>query len=337
MKRTRFIFIIILVLLITFPKDALATTYLRLSETDRYKTAIAVNKELFPTGPYSDLPIVIASGKDFPDALSGATLSCSILLTRGNILSEEVKNEIVRMGSSVIGILGGVAVISAYMETQLRDLGVQVERIQGQNRYETNVAIAEQVYNPKSAEAPAKIFIASGENFPDALSSATPAILEGAVILLVQKDKIPNPVKNYLNSIDKGIEYIYIIGGEGVISSSVEERLKSYTSSITRIGGVNRYDTSYLIAQTFFSNLPFQEESFLVFVSGENFPDALPSGLLATVSETPILLTQKNKLPTEIEKFVKKFDRQKVNTAYIVGGEAVVSEQVVNDIKETLQ
>lgn len=96
----------------------------------------------------------------------------------------------------------------------------KVTRIQGSNRYETSVAISKMGF-PKGAKA---VFICTGENFPDAVSAGPLAAGKGP-ILLTQSKTLPKVIKDEIKRLNP--KHIYIIGGEGTISSSVEIELNS--------------------------------------------------------------------------------------------------------------
>jgi hypothetical protein len=96
----------------------------------------------------------------------------------------------------------------------------KVTRIQGSNRYATSVEVSKKAF-PKGAKA---VYVCSGENFPDAIS-AGPLASGNGPILLTQKDRLPSVVRDEIRRLKP--EHIYIIGGEGTISSGVEIELNS--------------------------------------------------------------------------------------------------------------
>ena len=65
---------------------------------------------------------------------------------------------------------------------------------------------------------------------------------------------------------------VVLIGGTGVISSNVENTLKSKGLTVSRIGGQNRYDTSLLIAKEL-DKLVDVHTVYIAYGFGE--PDAL--------------------------------------------------------------
>jgi len=96
------------------------------------------------------------------------------------------------------------------------------------------------------------VYIATGENFPDALGAAATAAVGLGPVLLVQQNAIPQPTLAELNRLQP--PQIVIVGGTAVISNAVETQLEGlgWSPTVTRIAGANRYATAAgLSAATF--------------------------------------------------------------------------------------
>jgi putative cell wall-binding protein len=160
---------------------------------------------------------------------------------------------------------------------------LQSGRLAGKNRYETSAAIAKSGWTTSDYA-----IIASGENFPDALCGAPLAKKYNAPILLTAKDSLDEQSKNQLSSLK--VKKVFIIGGVGVISLSVEQEISSMGIEVTRIAGNDRYETSLKVAKT------IGEFNQAVVATGENFPDALSIAPIAAMKGIPIILTPKDNL-----------------------------------------
>ncbi|WP_088188320.1 cell wall-binding repeat-containing protein [Desulfosporosinus sp. FKA] len=244
----------------------------RLAGTDMYGTAAEVAKE-WNTSYFA----VIVSGETFSDALCSAPLAeehnAPLLLTTKNTLNDQTKAQLTRLKVKSVFIVGGVGVISAAVEQSIKDMGIQVTRIAGNDSYETSVKIA-QAMNPTS-----QAVVASGETFPDALSIAPVAAMKEIPILLTSKNTLPQSVKTYL----KGIQSTYVVGGTGVISDNVFNQLPSPT----RLSGQDRYDTNISVIKAFAGQLDFSK---CYISTGENYGDALAGSVLASMSKSPVFL-----------------------------------------------
>lgn len=89
---------------------------------------------------------------------------------------------------------------------------------------------------------------------------------------------------------------------------------------VTRISGKDRYETSVEV-----SRRTFPRAEYAIVASGENFPDALIGGTLASQILAPILLTSKNSIRVET---LTEIERLNVKKIFILGGTAAVSSTV---------
>jgi putative cell wall-binding protein len=219
------VFFVLSFLVVNFPLNVFAWShYPRLYGDDRYQTSKAV-AEKYNSGQTDN--IVITTGTNFPDALSVSTLAgklkAPILLVNQTVSqSQDALGYISEhMANGKVWIAGGEGVIDSTFESKLTSMGNTVERVAGLDRYETCLRVAEKVSAPKGTS----VFLATGENFPDALSIASVAASEGYPVILTPKDKLPDGVKNYL--LKQQPSEVFIIGGTGVISESVESTVKN--------------------------------------------------------------------------------------------------------------
>jgi hypothetical protein len=121
---------------------------------------------------------------------------------------------------------------------------LKVSRLWGADRYATSAAISAAGYAPGAPVA----YIASGQNFPDALSGAPVAGMQERPVLLVRQGVIPDVIKTELTRLNPG--RIVILGGTAVVSNAVSAAMQAYTSGeVTRLAGPNRYDTSAAISK----------------------------------------------------------------------------------------
>ncbi|MDO8885283.1 cell wall-binding repeat-containing protein [Candidatus Oleimmundimicrobium sp.] len=291
----------------------------RLAGSDRYKTAIEISKQSWNSAE----TVILTKGTDFPDALSGAPLAyknyAPMLLVNSSNLTTETLDEIKRLGSSKAIILGGESAIPYTIDSLLISKGLTVKRLEGRNRYETAAKIALEVGSPSRTA-----IIATGLNYPDALSISCYAAYNQIPILLVNKDFIPDSTTQALISLD--IKQTIIVGGTGAVSSKVEANLPNPL----RIGGTDRYDTAKKIAERYFLYFPGSDNIFIA--TGENFPDALASASYAAkIGPCPILLTRNGSIPNSTKNYLINYSDD-IKKLYITGGFGVISEEVQNEL-----
>ncbi len=99
-----------------------------------------------------------------------------------------------------------------------------MRRLAGANRYATAAAVSADTV-PGGAS---RVYVAVGDNFPDALGGGPAGGVNDAPILLVLKDSIPGPTATELNRLNPS--EIVILGGTGVVSDTVMNLLGGYVS-----------------------------------------------------------------------------------------------------------
>ena len=296
----------------------------RIYGSGRCETAVEAAKELKTTlGVDQYNSIIIASGSNFADALAGSYLAtvkdAAILLYKGEN-SVALNNAYIEENLSADGtvyLLGGSAAVPESVEESLKALGVNVKRLSGPTRYETNLAVLEEAgVNPGE-----EILVATGRNFADSLSASA----VGKPILLVNGagNSLSDGQKEFLAQYGGG--KLTILGGAAAVSDALETELNAY-GTVNRISGSNRYETSVKIAEEYFG-----EVDTVVIASGKKFPDGLTGGPVAYAKGAPLLLTNTG---SAIADYVAG---NPVMRAYIMGGTAAVPDSAVETIFQPIQ
>jgi putative cell wall-binding protein len=191
---------------------------------------------------------------------------------------------------------------------------IVVERAAGRDRYATAADISSTMF--PNADT---VYIATGENYPDALAAGPAAGHANAPVLYVKKNSIPRATINELNRLDP--ETIIVTGGTAVISDSVYNQLASYTESIARHSGSNRYATAAVISRNAFST----GTKTVYIATGETYPDALVAGPAAITDRAPLLLVKRNSLPLHTRNELNRLNPEAI---IIVGGTGNISSGV---------
>ena len=154
----------------------------RIAGSDRYSTAALISADAFPKG--AEVAFVVDGG-DFPDALaagaSAANRNGPVLLTNTDIVPASTMAELDRLDVDEIVIVGGTAAVSASVATALTAVA-PVTRIAGADRYAT--AAAASAFSFPSGVG--TIYLATGEDYPDALAGAAAAGANGGPVLLTR-------------------------------------------------------------------------------------------------------------------------------------------------------
>lgn len=182
---------------------------------------------------------------------------------------------------------------------------IKIDRFSGETRYETAKIISGYYNNGKVDH----VILATGKDFPDALSASVLAHEKGAPILLVDSsvDRSTDAFNYVIEHLDSS-GTVYLVGGTAVIGIDFESKLHDLGfKDIVRIAGADRYDTSYQIAGLLNGGI----DSTVVISSGEQYPDALSVSSFAANKGWPILLSAHDALPREIKTFYWKGLRPK--------------------------
>src|SRR5437763_1203246 len=177
--------------------------FTRLAGVDRYDTARLIAE----TRTSADNAL-LATGENFPDALAGNYLAgvkdAPILLTAGQTLSPPAAEALSKLNVKNVTLLGGPVAISTTVENDLKAKGLHVDRIAGQNRYQTAQLIATAPgQGPVGSDAGKRTaFVVSGENFPDALASGPLSSSAKLPTLLTAKSTLSPEAKPALQSLN---------------------------------------------------------------------------------------------------------------------------------------
>ena len=180
---------------------------------DRYETSVKTAEKVINKFGNKG-KVILVDGRNYPDAVSVAPYAARegipVILVNGGKLTDSAKEFLKKYNINEAVIIGGEKSVSKSVE----GLFTKSTRVAGENRYETSKKIAE-TYFPKAKKA----FIATGENYADALSSGYYAAMNNAPVILTKSDKLDSSTKSYLeNNSDQKVE---IIGGENSVSKDI--------------------------------------------------------------------------------------------------------------------
>ena len=200
--------------------------------------------------------------------------------------------------------------------------GGGVNRIFGENRYETSTAIATAVAKELKISKFSTVVVATGATFPDALSGTSFAISEKAPMILINPKK-PNPTINYIKKRmpADGSGKVVILGGKNAVSKAVEAEFRKFATT-KRIAGEDRYGTNLDILKE-----TVEKGMDIMLCSGKLPYDALGAAAVGK----PIMLV-KDKLTPGQEKLISKTITSD-STVYIIGGEKAVPKKIESRLK----
>lgn len=296
----------------TVDVDAPSGDTRRIFGIDRIETAVAASQDTYEAGEAG--AVVLARDDTFPDALAGAPLAVAnrapLLLTSSGALDDRTAAELARVlpGGGTVHLLGGTVALSPAVEAAVVDRGYEVVRYPGADRYETAVLIAEALGDPGA------VFVATGTNFPDALTSGAAAAELGGVIVLTAHDQMVPVTAGYLA--EHADVPRYAVGGPAAAADP----------EATPVVGADRFATALAVATRFF------EDPVVVGVAvGTNFPDALSGDTHIARRRAPMLLVGPDLLPDDVAAYLRA-NAASIRQVFLYGGEAAIAPQVEAEI-----
>lgn len=285
---------------------------------DRFATAVEISREAFPERASV---VIVANGLSFADALSAGpaavTLGGPVLLVGPTSIPTVVRSEIQRLRPDRIIIVGGTGVVSAGVANELRSLarGGGVVRLGGSDRYETSRLVAQFAF-PRAQS----VYLATGANFPDALSAGAAAASRTSPVVLVpgRSSAVDRATRATISSMR--LSRIYIAGGAAVVSSALASSIRD-VAPVTRLSGDDRFGTSLAINRD-----AFRSPTRVAYVAnGLTFPDALAGSALAGARQSPLYIAQRSCIDRGVVAHLREL---RVGRVTLLGGGAVISSAV---------
>ena len=188
----------------------------RLGGKDRYETSVLIAKEVgINTGE-----VALVNGLSFADALSISSIATKkkmpILLTRTDVIPVSIKNYLDSNSKSISKsyVIGSTGVVSNNVLNKLKS----PVRLGGSDRFKTNKSVLDRF---KGELDLSNVYIASGLDFPDALSASALAGKNNNFLLLSHTTRAEEAVKSEISENKGKISKAYILGSKAVISDEI--------------------------------------------------------------------------------------------------------------------
>jgi len=295
----------------------------RLAGADRYETAAALAADRPCLGAAA-----VVNGSNFPDGLAAASTGLPVLLVQQDSVPAATADYLEWCAGHVV-VIGGESVVSPDVVDDIMTItgGGTVERLAGDDRYSTAVAVAEW------GGGACDVILATGENFPDALAAGSLSYAAQAPILLTSGSALRADVKAWLadnmghfGDCDLDVPTVHIVGGTSAVPASIETEINTMGIDTNRIAGANRYETAVAVAETLEA---LQGGAYCaVLVNGNGFADALAAGPWAGWYSCSIQLTKVDSIPATTAAWHASHCEGLAGRISVAGGTAVVSDAV---------
>lgn len=269
--------------------------------------------------------VILASGTNYPDALSASALAgvhdAPIILTDPTELSSKAAATIKQLGPSTIYVVGGPSAVSdAALQAASNICGSNTIRLYGSTRYETSLEILRQCNSSSDT-----VIVATGANYADSLSISPFAYVTKSPIVLC--DPYGGITQEAVEAIRAGgFSRAILVGGNAAVPDVVISQLNNAniaTDGIRRLSGVTRYETSTQITAFEISETSLFTADPLGFATGSNYADALAMGPCMGRINSPLLLVDSGAQTAYA--YIERF-KGNVGNAFVAGGINAVSD-----------
>ena len=293
----------------------------RIGGIDRYETAIKVSQSTYPSGAGT---VMLASGTDFPDALAAGAAAgvagASLLLTDPGALPSSVAAELTRLKATRVILIGGEDRVSSAVRASVQSVlpGAAIERIAGRDRTETSLLLAARFFPTATAA-----YVVDGRNFADAVVAAALGGAKGMPVILVPGGDagLSSDMSTRIKALGAGIRSVIVAGSTASVSSGIESSIKAAGVATTRIGGIDRYETSYLLNVNAYPN----GATSVLFATG-----ALTGSVLAGRGKVPLFSTPTTCMADAPKTWLLT---SKVTRVTLIGGLPSLSEAVAASVR----
>jgi WD40 repeat protein len=190
------------------------TTIVRIGGTTRYDTAALIAERVGGTSVY------VVRGDDWADAAAVSALAAfqhrPVLLTPSGTLALAVAEAVTALHATSATIVGGTGAVSTLAELGLSRLGVTTTRLSGVDRWATSAAVASRAVAAGMTGPP---WLASGLNWPDAVSAGPAAAASKGVLLLVAPTTLASSPASQTWLAAHPSNIIVAVGGPDVVSA----------------------------------------------------------------------------------------------------------------------
>jgi putative cell wall-binding protein len=204
----------------------------RLTGTDDYATAAVVAREVRGLTGSTDALVALGShpeeSRAWPDALTagyhGAVTGQPVLLVAHDAVPQATLDALV--GVATATIVGGEGAVSAEHARAIEGAADEVRRLAGADRFVTASEVLEDLLGGGHV-SPARLWVATGHGFADALASASAVARSGDAFILVDGADTRGDARldAWFERRASDIDTARVIGGDAVVSDAAVQRL----------------------------------------------------------------------------------------------------------------
>lgn len=210
------------------------------------------------------------------------------------------------------GIVDATAAVDATVDAASET----VHRAAGRDRVATAAVISRRTF----ASADTAV-LARADDFADALAGGPLAASQDGPLLLTAGDRLSATTRHELDRL--GVDEVVLLGGEAALAPQVAADARDRGWEVSRLGGGDRFATAAAVAETVGGADGMLVARGAAADPSRAWPDALSAGALGSLSDRPVVLATRDRLPSSTAAALDGTE-----TATLVGGTAALSPQV---------
>lgn len=192
-----------------------------------------------------------------------------------------------------------------------------VRRVAGADRIETAVAVSRDQFALDDSAGAA--VLARADDFADALAGSTLAAEGNGPVLLTARTGLSAATRAELVRALPAGATVYLLGGTTALGAQVADEVAAAGFTPKRLAGSTRAATAVAVADELAGT---GGDATVFVVNGFSFADALSASSHAAANGWPILLAERDRLPSETSQWMRS---NGVTNAFVIGGEAAIA------------
>lgn len=207
-----------------------ATTVERIAGADRFVTAALIAERLGGPAAYLAEGAHPDPRRGWPDALAVSPLAAHegrpVLLTASGRLPGPTADALGGLGIRAVTVVGGDVAVSAPVADEVAGLVERLDRIAGADRYETAALVVDRAL--ASGLTPERLWVASGQGWPDALVAGPAVAVDRGLLLLAAPGRLADapPTERWLRAHRDAVAHVRVVGGSAAISERTEREIR---------------------------------------------------------------------------------------------------------------
>jgi hypothetical protein len=307
--------------------NVIPSSIVAINGKDVYETAVKISKLGWLKSDY----VIIAVGDSYADALAAVPLakkySAPILLTKSNELPKYTRDELIRLYSKHVFIIGREVAVSNKVQKEIEKLlKVKAVRLGGADHYETSAKIAAQIKYFNDIIIVSKGKNTTGMAYIDSLQIAPIAAASGTPILYIDEKNGAKQIKDFLKKAK--INNIYLLNGGKTADKKLIELVRGITNKMPITITTKDIETTNINVIKSLENTRKYDNRNVIIIGGfsasnmKGMGNSLTAAALAAKLNSIVILSDA-KLSKETEQYIKGIVT--MNTRYIViGGESLI-------------